>query len=361
MDESSEKRRERLKAMRLEAEQTPNLPPQTFSSSSSSSSLSNPFNDLSATLCASTQASRFDFYTNPVSAFSSMNRKGERYNDSNQHSLSAQSPMAPTPGQSNAAMTHATAYPMQISYNDQRQYETPPHRSGSWGGPMMTGSPFSHGSPIPGSWTNNNARPVHTSPPNFHGGIRTPNFGRGSSPNPNFGRGSSPSSNYGSRSSPHPNYGRGSSPSPSYGRGSSPSPNYGRGSSPNFSSGMGRGRHFSWSPGHSSGRGGGRGRGYHLDVSAKEHPERFYNKSMVEDPWSSLIAVTKRLGIAGDRSVVSDSNKSGTPDSLRSWLPKSISKKARISDIKDEFNSETSLADSLVLAFEDAANDRTDV
>ncbi|MFS7925522.1 putative protein SICKLE [Helianthus anomalus] len=46
-----------------------------------------------------------------------------------------------------------------------------------------------------------------------------------------------------------------------------------------LSSGRGRGR--------GPGQGGGRGRG-HNHVSAEDRPGRFFNKSLVEDPWKFL-------------------------------------------------------------------------
>ncbi|KAI3875135.1 hypothetical protein MKX03_016475 [Papaver bracteatum] len=70
---------------------------------------------------------------------------------------------------------------------------------------------------------------------------------------------------------------------------------------------------FSNSPRPGTGRGSGRGRGSHACTSARERPEMFYNKSMMEDPWTLLKPVVR--------------NSVGTEDWLPKELPKSITKK----------------------------------
>ncbi|XP_038716942.1 protein SICKLE-like isoform X1 [Tripterygium wilfordii] len=131
------------------------------------------------------------------------------------------------------------------------------------------------------------------------------------------------------------------------------------GTSPKFTSGHG-GTHISgrgigyWhgssmSPG--SGRSGGRGRGFHprgLQPDRTLGPERFYNKSMVEDPWQHLKPVIwKSLD---------------TPGSSNSWLPKSISmKKARVPEAPNKTNSQRSLAEYLAASFDEAVNDAAGV
>ncbi|KAJ0860795.1 putative protein SICKLE [Helianthus annuus] len=116
--------------------------------------------------------------------------------------------------------------------------------------------------------------PSHGSSPHF-----TSSPGRGSgrgypSPGPNF------------RNSPHfansPGHGPGRgylSPGPNFRN--SPNHGSGQGGYPSSGPSSGRGR------GGGPGQGGGRGRG-HNHVSAEDRLDRFYNKSMVEDPWKFL-------------------------------------------------------------------------
>ncbi|XP_042509286.1 protein SICKLE-like, partial [Macadamia integrifolia] len=132
-------------------------------------------------------------------------------------------------------------------------------------------------------------------------------------------------------------------PSPGLGRGGIPSPSSGRGS-----------HQFSNSRSPGSGRGGGRGRGFHTVVSARERPDMFYNKTMVEDPWRLLTPVVRSSGL--------QVNARHTSGSLRSWLPKSIGlKKARGLEAGNEFDSQSSLAECLAASFEEAVNDATSI
>jgi hypothetical protein len=77
MDES-EKRRERLKAMRMQADQTEGS--SNVSSSAVPVSLSNPLIETSATIQAESRAPRFDFYTDPMSAFSDSKKRSKAGN-----------------------------------------------------------------------------------------------------------------------------------------------------------------------------------------------------------------------------------------------------------------------------------------
>ncbi|KAK9109038.1 hypothetical protein Sjap_017098 [Stephania japonica] len=243
--EESEKRRERLKAMRMEAAQA--NASHNVDTSTVPTQLSNPLIDSLATMENSSTHTRFDFYTDPMAAFSA----GARNFD------------------------------------------------------MSTPLPqFHHRGASSGPWNQSGGRASYGFSPNSQ------RFG--GYPNPGFRRGGSYSG----------------------------SPNSGRGSGGRFSS----------SPSPHWGRGGGRGRGFHASVSAKERPEMFYNKSMMEDPWSSLIPIVKNLSIsAGSQS---------TPGSLNSWLPKSLSmKKARVAEPASTPNSQISLADSLSAAVEEASNE----
>ncbi|KAF8406098.1 hypothetical protein HHK36_008178 [Tetracentron sinense] len=211
------------------------------------------------------------------------------------------------------------------------QAPSPYHGSGSWRSPIGMVSTFhrQQGTP-PGSWNGSGgmASCGFLSNSSRGGGFSSPVYGRGGSPSPNSGRGRGRWFN--------------SSSSPSSGRGGSPSPNSGRV----------RGRWFNSSPSHGSGQGGGRGQGFHANVSARERPEMFYTKSMVEDPWRLLKPVI--------RSLVVPAQSLNTPNSLRSWLSKSVSmKKTRISEAANDFSSQSSLAECLASSFEETVKDAT--
>ncbi|KAF8411357.1 hypothetical protein HHK36_003906 [Tetracentron sinense] len=307
--EESEKRRERLKAMRMEAAQAEVSDVKT---SAMTSCLSNPLTEpLSLPVNEGSNAvPRFDFYTDPMSAFSGNKRRSRDINQTPQDyfspPISRGSPILRLPslsgGPRNPNMT-PPAHQYQTNYSpDQRIYEAPlPYQgSGSWRSPIGIGSPFPrHRGTPPGVW-------------NGSGGITSYGF-----------------------------------PSNSPRSGGLPSPGFERGGSPSPSSGRGRGSRFSNSPGSGSGRGGGRGRGFHAFFSGRERPELFYNKSMVEDPWKLMKPVVRNLN---------------TPDTTRSWLPKSVSmKKARVSEAANESSSQSSLAECLAASFEEAVNDATNV
>eukprot|EP00262_Sarcandra_glabra_P017740 TRINITY_DN6175_c0_g1_i2.p1 TRINITY_DN6175_c0_g1~~TRINITY_DN6175_c0_g1_i2.p1 ORF type:complete len:324 (-),score=43.19 TRINITY_DN6175_c0_g1_i2:307-1278(-) len=322
--ESSEKRSERLKAMRMEAAQAENFDSQ--STSASPGDFSNPLSEPFATPPVkenSPTVPRFDYYTDPMSAFSGSKRRiNDHGHDKSAYSSSpfgSGSPMGQLPSSHSAGPrnhnptpTPTPAHQFQINHTpDHLSYGTsfPSPGSGSWRNHIGTVSPFSghRGTPnsVPSMW-------------NRSGG--TPGYGF------------------------TPNSSRGGYSSPGYGRGISPINNSGRGS--------GRWSNNSSSPG--SGRSGGRGRGFHGYVSAQDRPDMFYSKSMVEDPWRFLAPVVG--------SLVVPANGMKTPDSLRSWLPKSVTmKKARVSEPIDEFRSQASLAECLALSFEEAINDASNV
>ncbi|KAK9136157.1 hypothetical protein Syun_015487 [Stephania yunnanensis] len=266
--EESEKRRERLKAMRMEAAQANAL--HNEGTSTVPAQLSNPLIDSSTTMEHSSAHTRFDFYTDPMAAFSGNKRIKETFHDS--------PPPMPQPPFSHFG-------------------------PGPWQSPVrMTPPPLGHRGASPGVWNQSRGTASYGFSPN------SPRLG--GYPSPGFRRGGSYSG----------------------------SPNSGRSSGGRFSN-------SSSSP--HWGRGGGRGRGFHASVSARERPGMFYSKSMIEDPWRSLIPIVKNLSIsAGSQS---------TPGSLNSWLPKSLSmKKARVAESASTPNSQISLAESLSAAFEEA-------
>ncbi|XP_077234117.1 hydroxyproline-rich glycoprotein family protein [Tasmannia lanceolata] len=316
--EESEKRRERLKAMRIEAAQAELSNSQP--TSTMPAHLSNPLiepSSISPAADSSAAGPRFDFYTDPMSAFSSGKRRSKDSSHNPQDYLS--SPITSTSlmgGSSSSSISGgprspyispAPPYQFQMNYSpDQTLYETPHPIPiyGSWRSPIRMNSPFSgyRGTPtsVPGVWNHPGGMPDYGLPPNStRGNLSSPSYGRGHSPRPNSGRGINPRYN------------------------NSPSPRSG------------------WS--------GGRGRGSHTYASTREQPERFYNKSMLEDPWRLMKPVVR---------IVTTKNPK-TPDSPNSWLPKSLSmKKAKVSEVPIELHPQSSLADCFALSFEEAVNDK---
>uniref|UniRef100_A0A5B6ZLF5 Putative RNA-binding protein FUS isoform X2 n=1 Tax=Davidia involucrata TaxID=16924 RepID=A0A5B6ZLF5_DAVIN len=262
--EESVQRRERLKTMRMEASQagvhndgeiyTP------------SHGLSNPLIETSAAPLAQMESCvtpRFDYYTDPLSAFSGNKRRSKV---SNQIPPEFFTPPRPR----NTELTPSPAHQAQTNYSpDQRIYQArgPHHSSGPYRSPMGMASPFgAHQGTPPGVWNGSGGSSGFGLPSNSSRG--------GNFPSPGFGQGGSPSFNSGQ--------GRGhwfrNSPGPGSGRGGSPSPNSGRG----------RGRWFGSSMSPGSGRSGGRGLGSRHRISAELRPDLYYNKTMVEDPWEFL-------------------------------------------------------------------------
>ncbi|KAK9068274.1 hypothetical protein SSX86_012385 [Deinandra increscens subsp. villosa] len=201
------------------------------------------------------------------------------------------------------------------------------HGPGGMGFP----SPQTHftSGPGQGGYPSSGPRPHFTNSPGHGSGRGYP------SPGPNFRN----SPNHGSGQGGYPSSGPGPGPhftnSPGHGSGRgypSPGPNFRN--SPNRGSGLNQGR------GYGSGFGGGRGRGggrHH--VTAEDRPDRFFNKSMVEDPWKFL------------EPVVWKSLK-------KQWIPHSLNvKKPRVSESPRPSSSQPSLAEILAASFNEAAKD----
>ncbi|KAL2893079.1 Protein SICKLE [Bienertia sinuspersici] len=331
--EESEKRRERLRAMRLEA--TAEVAPSSSSSFSQETLISTPLpiplldNQESNTASA---PPRFDFYTDPMAAYS--NNKPRPFTPRPQFSPSQCGPR--NPGMSpSGAQTHQ----FQNNYGPQQgmyQGGDPYYSPGSMSSPMgmrspypgHQGSPNFNTAPGRGNWFNNNP-----SPGPGHGGSPYPMY-QGS---PNF-------------RSPLPPQGRGGhwsnnspGPGPGPGCGGGPSPNVGRGR------GQWDGSRTSPSPRYSGGGGRGRGGGYG-DGQARS----FYNKSMVEDPWESLTPVIWEGQKENDMRSFTNN---------RGIFQKTPAKKPRVSNPVDSFNSKKggSLADFLAESFDEAADDTANV
>ncbi|PQQ07416.1 collagen alpha-1(I) chain [Prunus yedoensis var. nudiflora] len=135
-------------------------------------------------------------------------------------------------------------------------------------------------------------------------------------------------------------------------RSNSPSPHsvHGGNTSPGSSSGRGGG-HWSTSPG--LGRRGGRGLGSHGPSAMEKQlgPERFYNDSMVEDPWKFLKPVIWK-------GVDTPMKRFYSPGSSKPPIEKSSSTKdASISEGSNKSTSQPSLAEYLAASFNDAVKD----
>lgn len=299
--ETSEERKERLKAMRVEAEACDNGNG-TTSSSAVPGYLSNPLAEDNAAVeeepCA---PCRFGYYTDPMAAFSS-DTKRTKVAD---HSNTGASPMAGFPSHLSGIPRNPEMIPpphqFQSNYSpDQRMHQQNfgPQRS-----PIGLARPFAmhHGNP-PQVWNGAEGRfPGPRFRPPGSPGFRPPGSpGFGPPGTPGFGPpgspGFGPPGSSGSGPPGSPAFGLPGSPgfvtNTWQGRGHrlshSPSPHSVHGGSPGSSSGRGRGR-----PG--SGWRGGRGRGSHgpLALDRQLGPEQFYNASMVEEnPWKGLPPVS---------------------------------------------------------------------
>ncbi|KAJ7551448.1 hypothetical protein O6H91_06G015800 [Diphasiastrum complanatum] len=366
--EESEKRRERLRAMQREAQQHADL------LSASPSLLAPPRLD-EATGMADTTPS-FDFYTDPLAAFSAARRKSFAPPPSSRPTH-AQSPemgeMRPpwsgyhlqqqyqgphiSPVSSNSSRFHP-----QQPYQQHQQHQLSPASSNSSGAsalrPPWPGFPSQHqlspsGFPSPAAFA---GQPIWQ--PSFHS--PTPPVGT-SHRSPVSGMQNSPSFQTPSSFSARPLDGRGPLGSPSQRNASLGFRESSHGYGGRSSGGRGSpridynkspgGRGSPWlDSGRSSERsmprsGGGRGQRFtkSTPVSARDHPELFYKKSMVEDPWKNL---------APKPYPAHDDNQSWLPKSINSKKPKSVNFKQQASGL--------SLADSLESAFAAAVADSSD-
>lgn len=361
--EESEDRRLRLKAMRREADEAEASP--NMNTSPASAHLSNPlaeFTDLPMQQPVS--ATRFDFYTDPMAAFSGNRRKCQKTNENSPNYVS--SPLTSvSPGPLNLSTTPSPSQQYNQSQghsSDQGMYGTPlPHhttppnhqynQSQSYSsGQGMYGSPLPHHTA--GSWRSPNrmASPSPQQPgtPTFNG---TPGYGfppnspvvGAYSPNSDFRVGVRPSPSsvrgrgyqFNNNSSPSPNVGRGGGSTQFY---NSPNTGSGRGGSPSFNTGRGGGHQFS---GNNRGRGSGHqgGRSSHRDASARDRPDLYFHRSMLEDPWRYLQPVVRKLA----------------DYSSDSWLPKSIREKNKASETATPPRSGRNFAAALAACYEEAA------
>ncbi|KAF5480921.1 hypothetical protein F2P56_001624 [Juglans regia] len=353
--EDSAKRRERLKAMRMQADQAE--VPNNSESSGMPGCLSNPLIETATMAVQESCAPRFDFYTDPMSAFSDSKKSNKAGNqirpDCFTSPSNSGSPMArfspSLPGPRNPPLAHqiqSSWSPNQIMY--QPQGMAGPHQS-----PVGMASPHQNlvGMASPRQSSVGMASPfsMHPQAPEAWNGSTGPTSHSFSS-NPSRG-GHLPSPGFGPRGSPYSNTwqgGRGHwvshSPSPGSGRGI-PHPTLGSGGSRQYGSSM--------SPGFGQSSGRGRG-GSHARFSAPGRalgPEQFYNESMLEDPWKFSKPVIWK-------SMYASVNYLNSPDSSNSWTTKShSSKKARVSEALNKSSHQPSLAEYLAASFKEAVDD----
>ncbi|XP_061345790.1 protein SICKLE [Gastrolobium bilobum] len=310
--EDSEQRKKRLKEMRSQADQAEVSG--GVEGSGVPGILSNPLIEAPSTTPSrdkSYAAPRFDYYTDPMSAFSSNKRSNANIQAAQEYFPPPNfggSPMAqfssPHPGSTNPQMTPS---PTQIS--------PAAYRNPVWNGPR---SPAQYNFPF---------RPSS-------GGIYS---------SPRFEPSGRPLYNSGQGIIHRPNHSL--NPSPGYGNRPSPS--------------RGRGRGF-WHNTRSpvSGRGSGRGPSSHGHWSNEDRacgPDRFCKRSMVEDPWKLLQPVIWKATDAY-------SNTSHTPENLKPWTSRSTNTKwGESSTASAKSNSEPSLAEYLAAAFNEAAKDAENV
>ncbi|KAK6938057.1 hypothetical protein RJ641_031565 [Dillenia turbinata] len=295
MDEA-EKRRERLKAMRREAVACSNKMEMEMEMETPTA-LSNPL--LLETLeDPGGSVPRFDFYTDPMSAFSTNKRTKN----------AAPSPF--TPPRTASPRPRFPSSPFSAICPrlspDTRQYQAHGiHQSYQSLSSIGTASPFPVHPRMPsGDWNNAGGTPsYHVPPPS--GGWSTPTgFVREGAPTFSSGRG------------------RGKfyhSPIPMSGQGGSLRPFSGRGRLSNHSSSPGSGQSGGWV------------------LREKEI------KSMLEDPWKDLKPVVWR--------------RLDPPDSMGHWLPKSIRKTVdKAPNPPKKFSSHSSLAEYLAASFNEAVD-----
>ncbi|KAG5122509.1 hypothetical protein JHK84_040849 [Glycine max] len=377
--EDSEQRKKRLKEMRVQADQAEVSG--GVEGSVVPGFLSNPLMEAPSTMPSqdkSYAAPRFDYYTDPMSAFSSNRRNIASIQaalDNFPPSKFGGSPMAqyssPHPG-TESTNPQRTPHPIQASPAAYRK----PVWSGP-GGPAHYNFPIhpSSGGTYPSPRFEPSGGPLYNSgqgiahPPSYSPNPPYPGYGDSPrpsyNPNPSPGYGNSPRPSY----NPNPSPGYGDSPRPSYnsnpspGYGNSPRPSYRPNPSPGYrnspSPGQGRGRGFWRNTGSPvSGRGSGQGPNFHghrSNENTARGPDRFYNRSMVEDPWEHLEPIIWK---ANDGYL----NTSRIPLNSQPWISKATSTKGEGSSAASvKSSSEPSLAEYLASAFNEAANDAENV
>lgn len=335
--EESEKRRERLKAMRMEASQSGD-----YIEAVGYGGLTNPLTDSPSGKVESNAMARprFDYYTDPMSAFSANKR-------SNNNQVSQQ---CYTPPRARNPQSPICTPRGNYSLDQRSQSQGVQHTFNPLGNPGQN-SPF--GTPqrsSPSAWNSSFGIPNNYLPPNSStvGNFASPGIHRGGRPGFHYGQGSGqPGSGYGGspyqgsgyRGNPYQDSGHRGSPCQGSGNRGSPFQRSGNRGSPYQGSGQGRSQWMGNSSSPNSFRGGRRGRGSHGCTSGESRPDLYYSKSMVEDPWKELKPVIWKTF------------------SEKSWLPQSISaKKAKFPDAPVKSIPQQSLAECLAASFNEAAS-----
>ncbi|XP_074573273.1 protein SICKLE-like [Curcuma longa] len=322
--EESAKRKEKLQAMRLEAARAvaPHQP--SHSSSFSTGQLPSPSPSLlplprfadPPELETPPPAPRFDFYTDPTSAFSDSKRM--RGADAS-GGFSPFAPRRPTPppspsfpyGMRNTYVDSSyPAYHQMPHSSESSSFRTPSRVShnSSWRSPIQSQSPLSghQGSPVTGlaSWNTSGGSSGHGFQAHPSGSfVGSPHFSPGGNQLSNA-RTSSPYSNFG------------------------------------------RGRGGQYSGGSGSRAIGGRGQRFNGRVSTRDDIASYFRKSMLEDPWRDMEPVV------GD--ILEPMSGPGY------WLPESVSgKKIKMpeTEIRHKLDSKSSLAEFLAASLEETIND----
>ncbi|OIW04318.1 hypothetical protein TanjilG_32510 [Lupinus angustifolius] len=298
--EDSEQRKKRLKEMRQQADLA-----QVSGGSEGSGVpglLSNPLIEAPSTI-PSRAAPRFDFYTDPMNAFSSNKRNNAGVQVAPDYFPPPSFGGAPT---ARFSSPHPESINLQLTPSP-TQASPEPYGNPVWNGPR---GPAHYNAPV---W-NGPRGPAHYSS------------------NPRFEQPGSPFYNSPQGIVHHPNH----SPNPSPGYRNSPNPS------------PGRGRGFWQNRNPVSGRGSGRGRssqGHSSNEDRAYGQDRFYKRSMVEDPWKLLKPVIWKAPYA-------------FPVNSKSWTSTSKSASTEqegptAASVKS--NSEPSLAEYLAAAFNEAA------
>ncbi|XP_062076991.1 protein SICKLE [Humulus lupulus] len=262
--EESKERRERLRVMRAKADQAENSTNNETTPAMPFSHLSNPLVDTSAAT-PSQEASRFDFYTNPMAPFSANKKRNTAT-----HHIPSHHYAYPVPGPTSEMTQVAPQF--QSNYYPYQGNLGPPNVPGS----TMATQPRGHNFLSPGF------RPM---------GMDSPS---------NAGRGG--------------NRWHGSSLSPGSGR-----------------------------------RGGRRGMGGRSSSTMDRQlgPERFYDYSMIEDPWKFLTPVSwKEVDAPLSRLYTSEASR-----------PSFDMHKTKAEHTSNSLNPQPSLAEYLAASFSEAVND----
>ncbi|XP_074273211.1 protein SICKLE [Silene latifolia] len=336
--EESEKRRERLKAMRAAAAAAGGGGEEEQTLINNNTPLANPLVDTPTQLPPPPPLPRFDFYTDPLSSFSS--HKPLR------------PPSSSSSGPRNSEMSQSGAHQFHNTYAQQQnihQGGVPYYNPSTTARPMGGRSPY-HGHQVrspcysPGPATGpmgfRSPFPVHQGSPSFSPSpYNAPQYHN--NPSPGLGRGGSayPEHQGGPNLRPHT-------------QGSGQWPN----NSPSPSSGRGRGQ----SDGSRYSGGRGRGNAY------EGHSRSYYDKSMVEDPWAFLEPVIwqsdddgRFFNSWGSVKMTSSSAKDEPHGNRGSFRRDSSAKKARVSNSCSKTSSEPSLAEFLAAAADEADGDNS--